>query len=453
MRRALTGVCAGALLVLLAGHLGADETKTDKTEPKQSDWPQWRGPNRSGVTPERSGWPESWPPKRLWKKSVGRGGSSPIIVDGRLYVMGWKSNGKQRGKNPVGTDTVYCLDALSGKEFWKQTYACRYQGRVRIGDVGSYGGPLSTPAFDPQTEYLYTLSVDGDFRCWNTGQGGKLVWRKNFYDEYGIVRRPNAGGGIRDFGCTSSPLVQDGLVLVEVGDDEGTVMAFDKRSGKRQWASACTGPAGHSSGPVSLVVQGKPCIATLTLQALVIMRADGEHQGKTIARYPWQTHFACNIPTPAVLGRRMVLTSGYNQRRTECLEISLTKVRPLWRSKQHATVSSPVIHGDSVYIVAGTLKCMDLATGNLKWKGGNFSHGTCLVAADDNKLLVFGRGTLALLEATPRDGRYRELSRVDGVVGGTCYPHVVLSRGIICCKSRHGAVTCFSIRRKAGTEN
>ncbi len=94
-----------------------------------ADWLQWRGQNRNDIAQESSGWPDSWPPKKLWSKTVGRGCTSPIIVDGRLYVMGWHGEGNLK-KNPVGTDTIYCLDALTGAELWKQTYSCRYQGRV-----------------------------------------------------------------------------------------------------------------------------------------------------------------------------------------------------------------------------------------------------------------------------------------------------------------------------------
>jgi len=410
-----------------------------------ADWPQWRGPNRSDITPESSGWPDSWPPEKLWSKNVGRGCTSPIIVDGRLYVMGWNGEGNLK-KNPVGTDTIYCLDARIGEELWKQTYSCRYQGRVRAGDLGRYGGPSSTPAFDPQTEYLYTLSIDGDFRCWDAKQKGRLVWSKNFYDEYKVPQRPNVGGGIRDYGFTSSPLIQDDLAIAEVGDDEGTVMAFDKRTGKSVWASSCVEPAGHTSGPISLTVQGASCVANLALRKLVVMRVDKEHGGEMIAEYPWQTDYGCNIPTPAVLDDKIILTSGYNHKNTVLLEISSTGAREKWNSKRNfSAVCSPVIYKGCVYMVDGALKCFDLETGQLKWKGGKFGHGSCLITSGDNKIIVFGKGRLVLIDALPPDNQYHELSRVEGIVPDVCYPHVVLSDGIICGKDKAGNLVCLSL--------
>ncbi len=315
----------------------------------------------------------------------------------------------------------------------------------RAGDLGRYGGPSSTPAFDQQTKYLYTLSIDGDLHCWDTKQKGQLVWSKNFYDEYNVPQRPDVGRGKRDYGFTSSPLIQNDLIIVEVGDDEGNVMAFDKRTGKRQWQSSCAEPAGHTSGPVPLTVQGISCIASLTLRKLAIMRTDKGYEGKTIAEYDWQTDYACNIPTPAVLEDKIVLTSGYNQKKGVLLEISLTGESEKWSSKNFSAVCSPVIYKEHAYTVDGSLKCFDLETGQLKWKGGKFGHGSCLISADDDKIIAFGKGKLVLIDALPSDNQYHELSSVDKIVPDVCYPHVVLSDGIICCKDKAGNLVCFSL--------
>jgi outer membrane protein assembly factor BamB len=271
------------------------------------------------------------------------------------------------------------------------------------------------------------------------------VWALDLRDKYGVARRKNVGGGRRDFGFTTSPLVLGEIVVVEVGSLEGTVMAFDARTGERRWASELRGSAGHTSGPVPMMVGSTPCLATLTLEKLVVMRIDRGHEGETVADYPWRTDFACNLATPAVHGDRLVLTSGYNRKRTECLELRGGGIRKIWSSRAHALVSSPVIHKERVYVVHGALRCLDASTGQVRWRTGSFGHGSALIT-EDGKLLVFGEGQLALFE-TCGSGAGRELARVDKVVGGTCYPHVALAGGFVFCRDRQGALVCFSVRK------
>ena len=403
----------------------------------ESDWPHWRGPDRTSVTPESSGWPHGWPPKRLWDRNVGKGCSSPILVDGKLYVMGWSREGR-------GTDTLFCLDARTGRERWKQSYACPYQGRVRTGDTAAYGGPSSTPSFDGATGWIYTLSTDGDLRCWDAGQQGKLVWSLNLYDKYKAPQRPDVGGGRRDYGYPGSPLILDDLLIVEVGAPDGTVMAFDKKTGTRRWRSEYNGPAGHTGQPVPMTVEGTPCLAVLTLQKLVVMRIDKGHEGTTVGAVPWATEFACNIATPVVAGDRVLVTSAYNHKAATLFQATLGGLRKVWTSKAYTNPSSPVLYRDRVFLVNRALHCVDLATGKVKWHGGGFGNGSCLVTAGDDKVIVFGSRKLVLAEA--QGDSYRELSRLDRVVRGTCYPQVTLSRGILVCKDRNGAMVVFSVR-------
>jgi len=427
---------AAALSLLLAVALPAGTAHA-------ADWPHWRGPQRNGVSAESSGWPDRWPPKRLWDRDVGLGCTSPIIARGRLYVMGWEGN--PRG-NPIGTDVVQCLDARTGKPVWRRSYRARYQSRLRTGDTGQYGGPSSTPSYDADTGYLYTVGVDGDLRCWNAAEGGKPIWSKNLYDTYKIAQRPDVGGGRRDFGFTSSPLVLGDSLILEVGAATATVVAFDKRTGKQQWVSAFKGTAGHTGGPVPITVQGTPCLANLGLDRLAVMRLDKGHEGQTVAEYKWQTHYGCNIATPAVAGSRLVLTASYNVNRTEMLEVSLGGIRRLWSVKENALMSCPVAYKSRIFLpTGGTLVALDAADGRRAWRGGNFGHGSCIVTAGDDRLIVFGRGRLAVLDALAAGQGYKELGHLEGVVHGTCYPYLALSDGVLACKDRKGDLACLAV--------
>jgi outer membrane protein assembly factor BamB len=403
------------------------------------DWPQWRGPDRTAVTAEPSGYPAGWPPARLWEANVGKGCTSPIVAGGRVYVMGWHGE----------ADTLRCLDARTGAEAWKQSYRARYQGRQRTGDESAYGGPSSTPTLDAETGWLYTLGVDGDLRCWDTRREGKGVWNLNLYEAFQVPQRENVGPpdgrGHRDYGFTSGPLVLGDLVIVEVGAKEGTVVAFDKRTGRPRWRSEYADCAGHTGGPALLTVQGMPCLVTLALKDVVVMRTDAGHEGRTVAAFPWATDFANNIATPAVAGGRLVVTSAYNQSRTALLEVAPGGMRERWSVRDHAGVASPVVHKGCAYLVDAALVCLDLETGKRLWKGGALGHGTCLVTGD-GKVLVFGNGKLVLAEAGPAAKAYRELARVDDLVPATCYPHVALADGMVACKDMDGNLVMLSVR-------
>src|SRR5262245_11950140 len=163
------------------------------------DWPHWRGPDRSGIVAEPSGWGATgWPLKEpVWTATVGPGGTSPIVAGGRLYTMGWLND----------RDQVVCLDAASGKQLWTATYPSPKYGRTHMGDENSYSGPTATPEFDASTGFLYTLGTDGDLFCWDTRAEGRRVWGLNVVAKYGVEMRPHVGAARRDYGCKTAPMI------------------------------------------------------------------------------------------------------------------------------------------------------------------------------------------------------------------------------------------------------
>ncbi len=403
-----------------------------------ADWPHWRGLQRNDITSDSSGWDRgAWPLKApAWTETVGSGGTSPIIADGRLYTMGWAG----------GKDTVYCLDAATGRELWTQSYPCPQYPRRHNGDTKMYDGPSSTPSYDAATGYLYTLSTDGDLNCWNTKNSGEKVWGLNLYATYGAKQRPFLGGGLRDYGYTTSPLVYGDWVIVEVGDDEGTIMGFDKSTGARKWASECTDPAGHSGGLVPMTVGGVPCVAVLTVHRLLVARLDPGREGQTVATYDWETEFANNIPTPAVLGDSIVLTTNYNISKVARLRIGMSGATKIWEQRVFSKVCSPVIYNDHVYFVWGKLRCLDFASGKERWSGGTFrDDSSCLITAD-GRLIVLGSRKIALVETADRSpAAYKELSLKSGVGSSQTWPHIALANARLYAKDREGNLLCFPL--------
>jgi len=410
-------------------------------------WPEWRGPTRDGQSAEASGWPSA----PLWSTNVGEGCTSPVLADGTLLTFGWTGQqpGRPHGQNPEGTDTVTAFEARTGRVLWRQTYSCRYQGRVRNGDLGQYGGPSATPVLDAAGGRLFTLSTDGDLRAWSLRDRGRPLWHVNLYDTFRMPARPHVcGRSPNDYGCTSAPLLLNGDLLVEAGAPDGLVLAFDPATGARRWSSQARDPAGHTGGIVPFRAPTGDALAVLSLTNLVVIRLDAGHRGETLARQEWRTDFACNIPSPAAGDGRLLLTSGYNHKTTAAFDLGADgALRPAWETRDaHAVVTTPVVRRGRVYVLGGTLACLDLATGRLLWRGGAFGHGSLLATADD-KLLAFGNGRLALVDIGPGVSAYTELARADKIVPDTCYPHVALSDGLVACKDRAGNLAVLALQR------
>lgn len=408
------------------------------------DWPGWRGPNRNDVVGESSGWTgKDWlSPDVAWKKNVGEGSTSPIVVGDRLFVMGWRD----------GKDFLYCLQAETGEENWSTSYKCPRYGRLATGDEGLYSGPTSTPEYDKATGLLYSLSCDGDLICWDTNKRGQRIWSVNLYETYTIHRRPKVGrSGQRDYGYTTAPLVHDNWVIVEAGADEGTLLAFDKSTGKQVWRSEARGPAGHTGGVTPINVEGIPCVAVMTFNGLLITRLDAGHEGRTVAQYEWITDFVNNIATAAVFENYVLITSAYNHQAICKLEITLKEARKIWEQPFPSKVCSPIIHNGYVYFAWQRMRCLDFATGEQKWEGGAFSDpGSCILTKDNRLIIWGGQGRLALVDTADRSpSKYNELASTDRVFSTDVWPHVVLANRRIFCKDRKGGLAYFVISAAA----
>jgi outer membrane protein assembly factor BamB len=398
------------------------------------DWPHWRGPDRNGVVAEPSGWGGAgWPLRpSSWTAHVGEGSTSPLVVGGRVFALGWAGE----------RDTLRCLDAATGRERWATSYPCPPRGRRHMGDENYYSGPIATPEFDPATGFLYTLSLDGDLQCWDTRENGRKVWGLNLYDSFGVERRPHVGAEQRDYGYITAPLAHGDSLLVQVGAADGNLMAFSKTTGKRLWTSENKDPAGHTGGMSPITVEGVPCLAVLTLKNLVVMRLDG---GRTVATHPWTTDFGNNIATPAVHGDSVLITSEYNHKAIRRLRVTLKGAETVWEKPFSSKACSPVVYKNHVYFAWKRLRCLDFETGEQRWEGGNFGDAGSLIVAGDGKIIAWGgQGRLSLVEASPE--AYTELAAAARIFSAPVWPHVVLAGGRIYCKDRDGNLSCFPVR-------
>src|SRR5262245_45760972 len=263
--------------------------KAELTRPAPAattDWPQWRGPNRDGISGETNlllDWPNDGL-RVVWEKRAGKGYSAPVIAGGRVYLH------MQDKKD----EAVVCFDADSGKELWRYRYPAQYKN--------SYGdGPRSTPTIDG--DYIYTVGGTGILLCLKTlpaTRDGEVVWQSDLLTDFGAENLK--------WGLSFSPLVVgDLLYTMPGGPDNNSLVAFDKKAGTVRWHAGAD-PAGYAS-PVFATLADTPQVIFFTANGLVSV---DPAKGNLLWNFPWQTDYGTNIATPIVAGNYVFISTGYN---------------------------------------------------------------------------------------------------------------------------------------------
>lgn len=349
------------------------------------DWPQWRGPDRNGISRE-TGLAKSWPsagPPSIWSISnLGQGYGALAIKGDRIYVQGVE------GRNSV----VFCLNRLDGKIVWTAALAEKMEQ-----DRGS--GPRGTPTLDGDRGYA--LSENGELACLRL-QDGTKIWRRNILQDFG-GRNPH-------WLLSESPLIDGNRVIVTPGGPNACIVALDKLSGKQIWASQdLSDGAGYSSCIIG-EVQGVRAIMTLTDRAGVGVRAS---DGKLMWRYDKVANRTANVTTPIFHDNSVFYTSAYG---TGCALLGLAaqdgavKAEEIYFSRDMQNHHGGVIlHNGYLYgFSSSILTCMEFKTGRVAWKDRSVGKGS-LTYADGNLYLLSENNVAGLAEATP--DAYREKGR------------------------------------------
>jgi outer membrane protein assembly factor BamB len=380
---------------------------------KADDWPQWRGPNRDGISRE-TGWSTKWPsggPSKAWDAKVGVGYSSYSVANGRLYTMG----------NVDETDYVYCLDTNTGAEIWKHSYPCPSK------DPNGYHGTRCTPTVDG--DRVYTVSREGDFFCLSA-KDGKVLWSKDFKKDF--------NGKVPMWGYSGSPLIEKNLVLVEVGGLGTSVVAMTKDKGTLVWKSG-NDPVGYSS-LVAYDYNNQRSLALFPKDAVVGRLMAG---GKELWRFPWKTSYGVNAATPIVKDDKVFISSGYNYG-CALLQFSQNPPKVVWQNKNMRNhVNSCVLWQNYLYgFDEGELKCLSWDTGEVKWGSKSYGKGSLTLA--DGKLIIWSaNGKLAVAEASP--DAFKEISSAQILGGKDTWAAPVLANAKIYCRSLENLV-CLDIK-------
>lgn len=367
------------------------------------DWPGWRGLNRDGIALEQ-GLLETWPeggPKVVWRSPVGAGYSSPIVVNGRVYLMDY-----QKAK-----ERLLCFDAATGKLLGETNWRVEYRDvDTRWG--GDYG-PRATPI--AAGTLVYAFGADGDLVCCEQEpQGGQLhvVWRKNLP----LLFPPELPATW--WGWSISPLVAGDLLIVMTGSPQGSVVALERMSGEVRWKALSDKPA-YSSPVLANMPVAPERTQVIVLTAARLAGLD-LHTGQLLWSFPWTTQYDCNIATPIVSGNYVFISTDYGKG-SALVEISKQadgqlRAETVYETRQYQNhFATSVLVGDRLYGFHGntpsSLTCLDLRTGKVLWSARREIDKGCLLYADGRLIVFTENGELVLVE--PRNdgyavrGRYR----------------------------------------------
>jgi outer membrane protein assembly factor BamB len=397
-----------------------------------TDWPQWRGPSRSGHAPLNARAPATLPKelKHVWKIAVGGGHSAPVVAGNKLVYLDVNSS----------REIAHVLEAATGKELWQTDYADRFED-----EWGA--GPRATPILDG--DRLYVQSCNGELRCLNLADG-KTIWQASFEKDFGVKflgSKANEGTATRR-GNNGSGVIDGDRFVVPVGGTQGaSLVCFDKLTGKVLWKSG-DDEAAYSSFMIGTLAGAKQVVA-FTAEAL--LGADLE-TGKMLWRVPLKTNAKRHAGSPVIFGDRVAVNS--HTFGLACFEVTKDsggfKATEAWLNKDlKINLATPVLV-DGHFYSQGAAKdyvCADAKTGQTKWTQAGFGLGrkdyASTIALGNTLLALTEDGTLLLLAANA--DKYTELGRAQ--VCGNTWSHPAYAGGKLYVRDGR-SLQCFDLMAK-----
>jgi outer membrane protein assembly factor BamB len=357
------------------------------------EWPQFLGPDRNGVSPQK-GILRTWPqqgPEVLWSVNIGIGYGGPVVKDGKVFLLD--------RDDKVG-DKLRCFDLTSGKELWNFEYNA--PGSVM------FPGSRSVPAVDGNR--VYSCGPYGNLYCIDINTQ-KPLWNNNIWTDFG-------GGDIPKWAISQCPLIYGNLVIVASQTSKTGVVAYDKLTGKLAWTTPSVGAESYVS-PVIVKVGGTDNIVMISASAGGGFGNNGSG-GKVVGIEPssgkivWEyTNWQCHIPVPCAIdaGEGRILISGGYQAGSALIRVERKadgtySVKELYKNPDFGAHTQPPVLVNGMFFSQYStnerkdgLVCMTI-DGRIKWKTGRapiFDKGG-LIIADGLIIATDGQNKLYLVE-------------------------------------------------------
>jgi outer membrane protein assembly factor BamB len=349
-----------------------------------SHWPQWRGPNRDGISSDPQ-WPARLDKRSLqkkWSVPLGPSYSGPIVSD--QFVFTTETKNKE-------SEVVLALDRKSGKEHWR----VEWKGAMTVPFFAASNGSWirSTPAYDG--EWLYVAGMRDVLVCVNA-ETGQEKWRVDFVSQFDTP--------LPAFGFVCSPLVDGDAVYVQAG---ASVVKLDRQTGATIWRTLEDGGGMFGSAFSS------PIIATLSGRCQLLVQTRTElagvdlETGDVLWRQQVPAFRGMNILTPVVVGDA-VFTSSY-QNKSWLYRVGQRSdqfdVETVWSNNAQGYMSTPVVIDGHAYLHLQNRRfaCINLETGERTWTSQPFGKYASLIAQGDRFLALDSSGRLLLIKANSQE--------------------------------------------------
>lgn len=395
------------------------------------DWPTFLGPTRDNVSPEK-GIIAPWPAeglRKVWECELGIGYAPPVVADGRLFHFD-RFGDKCR---------VTARDAFTGTLLWRYEYSTAYEDRY-----GYDAGPRASPMVDG--DRVYAFGPDGVLCCL-TAADGKEVWKVDTKKK--VFFHQNF------FGVAGVPVIDGDLLLVPVGGSEKGARPIDFREVKPNGSAIVafdkkTGEVKYTAGD-ELASYSNPIVTTLNGKKIGLYFARGgllgfdPQTGTTAFHFKWRAPVeeSVNAATPVVIGGDKLFLSECYGPGSALLQFKNGKPAEVWTDADKDRFdksllchwNTPIHHAGYIYGCSGRhdneadVRCVELATGEVKWKKRRTFRCTLLMV-DGHLVCLSEYGDLSLIKVNPE--KYEEVSKyqVKELVN-PCWAPPVLSRGLL----------------------
>lgn len=382
-----------------------------------SDWPVYRGPRRNSSVNDvklAADW-KTKAPQVVWKQACGPGWGSMCIVNKVLFTQ------EQRGDNEI----VIALDATTGKELW------RHNDPVRFDEVVAGTGPRATPTYDQGR--IYTYGSKANVNCLDAATG-RVIWQRDLLKDYQLAvpmwaystSPVVAAGNVFLYMDLPKPEAKEGVAETAPAGDAASLIALDAATGKTVWQLPITGQNYSSVEPITIGsdmgLRSETMLLFGTDTALLTI---DPRDGRVLHSAPIPA--PPGIPSmvqPQALPSGDVLVSIGDGQGMARMQQTGTATAPAWQQQWTSRKLKPsfndfVVHQEHVYgFDQNILACVDVKTGEQKWKRGRYGFGQMLLFPASSHLLVLSEaGELVLVAADP--AAHRELGKFPVIEGKT----------------------------------